>query len=102
MKARTLGLVGLALGLAVAGQACAQERTLRIGMTAAEIQTALVPFRQVDNSHSRKYQGTGLGLPLAKGLIELHGGTLDITSAPGVGTTMRVLLPLRHARSAAA
>jgi signal transduction histidine kinase len=64
-----------------------------IGMTAQEIQIALEPFRQVDNPLSRRYEGTGLGLPLAKRLVELHGGTLGITSEPGIGTTVRFALP---------
>ncbi len=41
------------------------------------------PFRQVENSHTRKYQGTGLGLPLVKALVELHGGEFRIESEPG-------------------
>ncbi len=64
-----------------------------IGMNLAEIDVALEPFRQVDNAMSRRYEGTGLGLPLAKQLTELHGGTLEIVSQPGVGTTVRMHLP---------
>jgi signal transduction histidine kinase len=64
-----------------------------IGMTPQDIQVALQPFRQVDNAMSRRYEGTGLGLPLAKQLTELHGGVLEITSEPEVGTTARVRLP---------
>jgi signal transduction histidine kinase len=64
-----------------------------IGMTAADLVVAMEPFRQVDSSHSRKYQGTGLGLPLVKALVELHGGEFHIESQPGVGTTTTVLLP---------
>ena len=67
-----------------------------IGMSAADIEVALEPFRQVDNAMSRRYEGTGLGLPLAKQLTELHGGALDIESEPGVGTTARVRLPARR------
>jgi signal transduction histidine kinase len=64
-----------------------------IGMNAEEIALALQPFRQADNSHTRKYQGTGLGLPLANALVELHGGKLTIESAPGSGTKVIVRLP---------
>jgi signal transduction histidine kinase len=64
-----------------------------IGMTDEEIQIALVPFRQVDGSLSRRHEGTGLGLPLARRLAELHGGTLDIESQPDRGTVIRVRLP---------
>ena len=51
------------------------------------------PFGQIDSKVSRKYQGTGLGLPLAKRLVELHGGTLAVESALGVGTTVTIVLP---------
>ncbi len=67
-----------------------------IGMTAQEIEVALEPFRQVDNAMSRRYEGSGLGLPLAKQLTELHDGTLEITSEPNAGTTARVRLPRRR------
>ena len=63
------------------------------GMTAAEIKVALQPFGMVDNSMSRGRQGTGLGLPLAERLAELHGGALDIESEPGRGTRVIVRLP---------
>ncbi len=64
-----------------------------IGMSAAGVQVALTPFGQVDNRLERKYEGTGLGLPLARSLAELHGGTLEIQSALGEGTVVRVRLP---------
>jgi len=63
-----------------------------IGMRAEDIPVALSPFSQVDSSLSRRYEGTGMGLPLCKSIIELHGGRLDIVSAPGKGTTVTVLL----------
>ncbi|HKR20063.1 MAG TPA: ATP-binding protein [Stellaceae bacterium] len=64
-----------------------------IGMRAEDIPVALSPFSQVDSSLSRRYEGTGMGLPLCKSIIELHGGRLEIASAPGQGTTVTVLLP---------
>jgi len=64
-----------------------------VGMTAAEITTALQRFGQVDNLHTRQHAGTGLGLPLVKGLIELHGGTLAVASIPGTGTTVTLTFP---------
>ena len=64
-----------------------------IGMTAEEVEIAFQPFGQVDNSYSRRHQGTGLGLPLAKLLTELQGGTLTLSSAPGLGTRVTVRLP---------
>ncbi|MBV8535028.1 MAG: hybrid sensor histidine kinase/response regulator [Alphaproteobacteria bacterium] len=64
-----------------------------IGMDAQNIEIALKPFGQVDAKLARKYGGVGLGLPLSKKLVELHGGTLEIDSAPGAGTTVSVRLP---------
>ncbi len=64
-----------------------------IGMSPDEIAQALEPFVQVDNAFSKKYQGTGLGLPLARRLIELHGGSIDIASVKGGGTTISARLP---------
>ena len=64
-----------------------------IGMTPEGIEVALTPFGQVDNRLERKYEGTGLGLPLAKSLVGLHGGTLEIESAPGSGTTVHLVFP---------
>jgi signal transduction histidine kinase len=64
-----------------------------IGMSSDEIEVALKRFGQVDHGINRKFEGTGLGLPLAQGLVELHGGTLTIASVPKVGTTVRIVLP---------
>lgn len=66
-----------------------------IGMNSLQIARAMEPFGQVESGLSRKYEGTGLGLPLTKSLVELHGGTLKITSAPGEGTTVEVHFPHR-------
>jgi len=64
-----------------------------IGMTEKDIESALKNFGQVDNVMSRKYQGTGLGLPITKKMVEMQQGVLDISSQPGLGTTIRVILP---------
>lgn len=64
-----------------------------IGIAAADIERAMAPFGQIDSRLARRYQGTGLGLPLARSMVELHGGTLTIDSTPGVGTTVTVWLP---------
>ena len=69
-----------------------------IGMDPDDIPVALQPFRQVESELSRRYEGTGLGLPLAKTLVELHGGTLALASAPRAGTTVTVLLPRERVR----
>ena len=54
---------------------------------------ALERFGQLDSSLSRKYEGTGLGLPLSKRLMELHGGRLEIESVVGIGTTVTATFP---------
>jgi signal transduction histidine kinase len=64
-----------------------------IGMRPEDIPLALDRFGQVDNTLARQYEGTGLGLPLVKQLIELHGGGLRIESALGAGTTVTVAFP---------
>ncbi|MGH6980302.1 MAG: PAS domain-containing sensor histidine kinase, partial [Stellaceae bacterium] len=64
-----------------------------IGMAPEDIPVALTPFQQVDIGLRRKYEGTGLGLPIAKQLMELHGGTLAIESTVGVGTTVTIGFP---------
>ncbi len=64
-----------------------------IGMDANDIAKALERFGQIDSRLSRKYEGAGLGLPLAKQLAELHGGRLEILSTKGAGTTVTVTLP---------
>jgi PAS domain S-box-containing protein len=64
-----------------------------IGMDGAEVELAMTRFGQVASAWTRKHDGTGLGLPLAIGLSELHGGTLTIHSTKGVGTTVTVTFP---------
>ena len=64
-----------------------------VGMSEAQIPVALEPFGQVDSSLGRKYEGTGLGLPLSRHLAEAHGGSLTIESTLGEGTTVSLRLP---------
>ncbi len=64
-----------------------------IGMASEEVPKALEKFGQIDSRISRQHAGTGLGLPLAKHLIELHGGALTIKSEVNVGTTVTIVLP---------
>jgi signal transduction histidine kinase len=64
-----------------------------IGIAPGDIPKALERFGQVDTRLARKYEGTGLGLPLSKRLAELHGGTLELESELGHGTTVTVKFP---------
>lgn len=72
-------------------------RDTGVGMTPDQIVLALKPFGQVRGGHTRAHEGTGLGLPIAKALIEQHGGRLWLTSAEGRGTTVTITLPVEEA-----
>ncbi|HTO40860.1 MAG TPA: PAS domain-containing protein [Rhizomicrobium sp.] len=79
-----------------------EVRDTGVGMKPADIPAALEPFRQVGDDAGLKQQGTGLGLPLAKALAELHGGTLNLESRLRQGTTVTVLFPISRVISAQA
>jgi len=64
-----------------------------IGMNEEEQERALQPFGQAKPAMTRTSGGTGLGLPITKGLVEAHGGTLTIQSRSGFGTTVRIEMP---------
>jgi signal transduction histidine kinase len=59
-----------------------------MGMSARDVRRIFEPY------FSTKDSGTGLGLPIARRAIEEHGGSIEVSSRPGIGTTMRVVLPL--------
>ncbi|KAA0683001.1 HAMP domain-containing sensor histidine kinase [Roseomonas genomospecies 6] len=87
-------------GVVTLSGAVAEDGTLRltvrdtgIGMSADELEKALEPWGQIDSALGRNHIGTGLGLPLTKRLVELHGGRLDIDTAPDRGTTMTLVFP---------
>ncbi len=69
-----------------------------IGIADHDMPKVMTPFGQVEPVHARKQGGVGLGLPLAKKLVELHGGVLVLESTVGVGTTARVILPAQRVR----
>ena len=64
-----------------------------IGIAPGDLERAMQPFGQVDSRLNRRYEGTGLGLPLTRGLVELHGGTLTLDSELDRGTIVTVRLP---------
>ena len=82
-----------------AGQMAVNVRDTGVGIAAADLDRVGRPFSQLDNapksSDGRQVRGTGLGLALVKSLAGLHGGRADISSEPGVGTEVKVSLPLR-------
>ncbi len=71
-------------------------RDTGIGMDEEFQKKAFEPFSQEGNNARTKFAGTGLGLSIVKKLVELMGGTLDLTSKKGVGTTFRISIPLPH------
>jgi len=72
-----------------------------VGIDAKDLPLIFERFRQIDGSSTRAYRGMGIGLALAKAFVELHGGTIQVDSQPGRGTTFRIRLP-RIASGAAA
>jgi signal transduction histidine kinase len=68
-------------------------RDTGIGMSEKEIVVALSPFGQIDSRLARKHEGTGLGLPICKSLMELHGGALSVESETNRGTTLTARFP---------
>jgi signal transduction histidine kinase len=97
------GRVRLAATLPSAGGLLLTVADNGVGMDPKDIPVALAPFQQIESGLNRSHEGTGLGLPLASRLAELHGGRLVIESALGIGTTVSVHLPeLRLLRDGAA
>ena len=70
-----------------------------IGIEAGDLEQLFEPFHQIDSGLSRKYEGTGLGLSICKKLVELMGGQIWGTSAPGTGSTFRFTLPCEGGRA---
>ena len=65
-----------------------------VGISAADLPRVLEPFVQADHASESRETGTGLGLPLTKSLVELHGGTFRLWSRVGLGTRAVLLLPV--------
>jgi two-component system cell cycle sensor histidine kinase PleC len=87
------GRVTLSASVGRDGGLSVDVRDTGIGIASGDLEKVLAPFGQVESVFSRKYQGTGLGLPLAQSLAKLHGGTLALESSVGVGTTVTISLP---------
>ena len=87
------GQVILAVDRSIHGGVLIDVSDTGIGIPEDKMELALSPFGQIDSKLSRKFEGTGLGLPLTKRLVELHDGTMKIVSEVAEGTTVSVLLP---------
>ncbi len=87
------GEITMAASVSPAGKMVLQVKDTGVGISAEDIPTALAPFGQIENSLSGKSQGTGLGLPLTKALIELHGGDMRLESVVGKGTSITIEFP---------
>ena len=74
-------------------------RDTGIGIAEEDLGRLAQPFEQIETQHAKSQQGTGLGLALTKSLVEMHGGALDMQSAPGQGTTVSFTIPIRQARA---
>lgn len=92
------GRVRLTINRDVEGDLNISVADTGIGIPADKIALVLEPFVQVDQSLSRRHGGTGLGLPITKRLVELHGGAMEIQSEPGKGTVMTIRLPRERLR----
>jgi signal transduction histidine kinase len=90
------GTVSVAAALAASNNLIVTVADTGIGMKPEDIPKALAAFQQVDSRVSRKYGGTGLGLPLSNVLVELHGGSLTLSSEPGRGTLVTIELPAQR------
>ena len=99
---RSGGSVTIAATPTAQGAAAVVVTDTGVGMADEDVAVALTPFGQVDATHARWREGTGLGLPIAKALVQLHGGELSIRSQKDVGTEVTVLLPARRAQPASA
>ena len=73
-----------------------------IGIAPQDLERLARPFEQIESQHAKTNQGTGLGLALSKSLVEMHGGQLALSSAPGQGTLASFTVPLRQSEAAAA
>ena len=92
------GVISLSAGLPSSSGLCLIVKDTGVGIPADEVTRVLEPFVQVGGAFNRRHTGTGLGLPLAKAFAELHGGSLELVSAVGIGTTVTVRFPAERLR----
>jgi PAS domain S-box-containing protein len=87
------GRVQIKANLGIDNSLLIQITDTGMGMEPERIAMALEPLKQIDSKLSRRFEGIGLGLPLAQALMRLHGGEMSIVSAPGSGTTVNLAFP---------
>jgi len=87
------GAVNVSASMDEVGHVVVKITDTGVGIPEDDLDRVLAPFEQADVGTARRYDGTGLGLPLSKSLTELQGGTLSLASKPGAGTCVQVRLP---------
>jgi PAS domain S-box-containing protein len=87
------GEITVRMGLNDGGDLVIAVSDTGVGIASTDIPTVMAPFGQVESAFQRAHSGTGLGVPLTRALIELHGGTFEIDSVLGKGTTVTLTLP---------
>ncbi len=87
------GTIAMSAGCTDHGDVAIAIADTGIGMRPEDVPIALEAFRQIDRAMNRRYEGTGLGLPMVQQLVQLHGGSISIDTSVGKGTTVRVFLP---------
>jgi signal transduction histidine kinase len=87
------GRILISSGLDSRGDLVISTKDTGVGIAPEHLQMVLEPFEQIADHLTKDHDGTGLGLPIAKGLIELHGGELILSSDLGIGTTVTLRLP---------
>ena len=87
------GSVWVDLGVDTAGDLVLSVKDTGIGIKASDTKRIFEPFVQVEDAMSRTQQGTGLGLPLVRKIMSLHGGTVELESTVGEGTTVSATFP---------
>ncbi len=93
------GSVSIAMQTQDSGAVCVTVTDTGIGIEPENIEKVFAPFVQIESSLARNYEGTGLGLPLSKNVMLLHGGTIELQSNIGQGTAARVTFPADRNRS---
>ncbi|EWY37671.1 hypothetical protein N825_16600 [Skermanella stibiiresistens SB22] len=91
------GLIGVTVERDAASRTVIIVSDTGIGIPAADLARVFLPFEQSDSKLARQAQGTGLGLPLVRQLVDRHGGTVRMSSEPGVGTEVVIELPAERA-----